>query len=289
MEDIFLNFCYIVGMISFTITGCWTCLKQRQLLISPICTILSAFGGGMVFRDIILLRMMPSALVEPHELIMAICFSFWFAHLTSKHEFAIYMLMDRQIVQTILDLADALGSGAFISIGYLKAMEYGLPSSLCVVSGIVTTFGGGMLAALVRGNNVKSVLKASLGYRLIIIINALHLYKLHIQGVPIDTARCIVIVSTALPCVGRSFVLNKSFRCLLCQKLTYINATHLIDDEPAIILLHIFICYVASNCILLDKNTLKKYYSSHTKIKNIVRRHVSAPIFSHRPISFSAI
>lgn len=286
MEAIFLEFCYIVGMISFTVTGCWTCIKLKKIRIAPICTVLSAFGGGMIFRDIILLNTVPGALIEPQELLMALCFAFWFIHVSSKLERVLLIIMDKRLTRGILDITDALGSGAFISIGYFKANTYGLSPLFCILSGIVTTFGGGILAALVRGSNIKTILHSAFGYRVIIIINAVGLHYLHTIGVPTSTARCIIILSTTIPCIVRTLIIDSDLRINLYNKYRLAYETDRTCKESGIRYLYFYIAYKAKTYRLVNKKTLNKMYFQRKGIWR--RKEITKHYFMYRPISFSA-
>lgn len=199
MEMLFLDFCYFVGMLSFVSSGCWTCLKQNRFIIAPVCTILSAFGGGMFFRDVLLLKIIPGALVENFELVMTIFSTMHFMYFAAFYYSFISILMSTQRVQVFLAITDALGSGVFISLGFLKALQYDLPIPLCVLSGVVTTFGGGMLATLARGNTIKSVLTSSVDYKMIVIVNTLYFGNLQNHNIPLNTTRCITVITTAVP------------------------------------------------------------------------------------------
>lgn len=283
MEKAFFNFCYIVGMISFTLTGFWNCYKQRLFHIAPLCTIFSAFGGGMFFRDIILLRTIPSAIAEKTELLMVLCFVVWLMHFYLHHEHIFSRVMQLRLVQTILDIADALGSGAFISIGYLKALQYNLPIPLCVVSGIVTTFGGGILAALARGVSLKTVLTSSVGYRVVVIANALFFCRLQHLGVPESTAKCIIISSTVFLCIGKSLVYiifsGCHFNELPAYHISLMDNLHL----KSVVILFCVICN-AQHYSVIDKNIMKQFYRGQAK--NAVDIHISIKLLIYRPTVF---
>lgn len=283
MEIVFFNFCYIAGMISFTLTGFWNCYKQRLFHLAPLCTIFSAFGGGMFFRDIILLRTIPSAIAEKTELIMVLCFVVWLIHFYLHYEHIFSTMMQLRIVQAILDIADALGSGAFISIGYLKALQYNLPIPLCVVSGVVTTFGGGILAALARGASLKTVLTSSVGYRVVVIVNALFFCKLQYLGVPERTAKCIIIISTVFLCVGKSLVFvifsGRHFKELPAYHISLMDNLHL----KSVVILFCIAC-IAQHYTIIDKNIMKQYYRGQAK--NAADIHISIKLLIYRPTAF---
>lgn len=285
MEMVFFNFCYIVGMISFTLTGFWNCYKQKQFHIALLCTILSAFGGGMVFRDIILLRTIPGAIIEKTELMMVMFFTVWLIHISTHFEGFFSMMMKLRLVQALLHITDALGSGAFISIGYLKALQYNLPAPLCVVSGVVTTFGGGVLAALVRGTSLKTVLTSSLGYRVIVIANALFFNKLQSQGVPESTARCIVITSMVFLCVGRSLLFTKSSSCQ-CKALHACHLTPLDKLHINSLVMYISVIYAARHCTVMNKHMMEKYYHGQATTKNLAANYTSLKSLIRRPTVF---
>lgn len=209
MEMMFLDVCYYVGMFAFIFTGCWTCLKQGHIFRAPLCTILSGFGGGLVFRDLIVLKTIPSAIADNTELICAVYFACWLIIMSLYYKNIINSIMDKPLIQFILSLFDAVGSGAFISIGYLKAMDFGCTIHLCLLSGILTTFGGGMLSAIVRGEKVSHVICSSITYRVVIIFNTIYFAYMVNKSVSIETARCVTVFYTTIPCLINQIGITK--------------------------------------------------------------------------------
>ena len=289
MEMLFLDFCYFVGMLSFVSSGCWTCLKQNRFIIAPVCTILSAFGGGMIFRDVLVLKIVPGALMENLELVMTIFATMHLMYIAAFYYSFISICMSTQWVQIFLAVTDALGSGVFISIGFLKALQYNLPIPLCVLSGVVTTFGGGILAALVRGSNVKSVLTSSVGYRMIVMVNTIYFGNLQNHDIPLNTARCITVFTTAAPCIIRSIVLNDKTRKRIYGKILGVSSVYRRKDNTERKLLYFYTHYN----IMRYYSVIKKYLHNHRYCKMTLRKrgknmYMGGAVYAHRLTSFSA-
>lgn len=154
-------------------------LHQANLTVSS--TILNAFGGGLL-RDVFVLGNHPALLTE--GCIPDICVSLMGAYYQQTSRF---FPSGGKKASWFMTVADCLGLGTFISIGVDKAAVLEMRPEVAILSGIITALGGGVLASLLCGETILSVLKKSTMYRIITLIGTIMYYRL----------RCIVGVSTA--------------------------------------------------------------------------------------------
>lgn len=149
--EIFFSILEIAGTVSFAISGAMAALEKKVDLFGVIVLgITTALAGG-IFRDMLVGRVPPSAFSDGTY--MKIAF------VTSVIVFlAAWMFSDKyvnniQIIDTINNIFDAAGLGAFTITGAKVAMSMGyMDNSFFVIFlGMVTGVGGGILRDLMIG------------------------------------------------------------------------------------------------------------------------------------------
>ena len=149
--EIFFLILEIAGTVSFAISGAMAALEKKVDLFGVIVLgITTALAGG-IFRDMLVGRVPPAAFSDGTY--MKIAF------VTSVIVFlAAWMFSDKyvnniQIIDTINNIFDAAGLGAFTITGAKVAMSMGyMDNSFFVIFlGMVTGVGGGILRDLMIG------------------------------------------------------------------------------------------------------------------------------------------
>ena len=149
--EIFFSILEIAGTVSFAISGAMAALEKKVDLFGVIVLgITTALAGG-IFRDMLVGRVPPAAFSDGTY--MKIAF------VTSVIVFlAAWMFSDKyvnntQVIDTINNIFDAAGLGAFTITGAKVAMSKGyMDNSFFVIFlGMVTGVGGGILRDLMIG------------------------------------------------------------------------------------------------------------------------------------------
>lgn len=100
----------------------------------------SAVGGGLL-RDGIFLQHVPVALQTPDYLIVVLCG----ALVGTLGSLAAGGRQPRSAYQTLLNVADALGLGAYACVGAQMSLQMGLSAPAAILVGVVNGVGGGLL------------------------------------------------------------------------------------------------------------------------------------------------
>ena len=149
--EIFFLILEIAGTVSFAISGAMAALEKKVDLFGVIVLgITTALAGG-IFRDMLVGRVPPAAFSDGTY--MKIAF------VTSVIVFlAAWMFSDKyvnniQVIDTINNIFDAAGLGAFTITGAKVAMSMGYTdnSFFVIFLGMVTGVGGGILRDLMIG------------------------------------------------------------------------------------------------------------------------------------------
>ena len=149
--EIFFSILEIAGTVSFAISGAMAALEKKVDLFGVIVLgITTALAGG-IFRDMLVGRVPPAAFSDGTY--MKIAF------VTSVIVFlAAWMFSDKyvnniQVIDTINNIFDAAGLGAFTITGAMVAMSMGYTdnSFFVIFLGMVTGVGGGILRDLMIG------------------------------------------------------------------------------------------------------------------------------------------
>lgn len=149
--EIFFSILEIAGTVSFAISGAMAALEKKVDLFGVIVLgITTALAGG-IFRDMLVGRVPPAAFSDGTY--MKIAF------VTSVIVFlAAWMFSDKyvnniQVIDTINNIFDAAGLGAFTITGAKVAMSMGyMDNSFFVIFlGLVTGVGGGIIRDLMIG------------------------------------------------------------------------------------------------------------------------------------------
>lgn len=122
--------------------------------------LLTGLGGGFI-RDILLGNLPAETLREPWYVPTVLC------------AIVMVLLVGRRIsrINPILEFLNALALGLFAVIGAAYAREYGLPFINCVLIGMLTAIGGGMLVSVLQGK-VSNVLVASTPHGLLALLGS---------------------------------------------------------------------------------------------------------------------
>lgn len=136
------------GTVSFAISGAMVAVKKRVDLFGVLFLgIITALGGGML-RDMMLGIIPPAMFHSPTRLAVAAGASLLVFLIASA--FKSLYLSEEQTIDSINNVVDALGLGAFTVIGVQAAINAGFTDNvvLQVFMGMVTGIGGGLIRDL---------------------------------------------------------------------------------------------------------------------------------------------
>lgn len=163
---------FTLGITVEAITGAMAAGRKKVDCFGVlIIACVTALGGGTV-RDI-LLNSYPLIWIEhPSYLLISA------AAATITIVFAPSVLR----IMRIFLILDALGLATFAVLGTQKAMTLGLPTSICVISGMVTGISGGVLRDILC-NDIPLVLRKEI-YALVALLGSLFYWTLSALNAP---------------------------------------------------------------------------------------------------------
>lgn len=126
----------IIGTVAFAVSGCMVGIKKDMDIFGAIVlAITTAVGGGTV-RDILIGVHPPAALKDPFFAAISV--------ITAIIVFAFYDKLNK--LNNIIQISDAIGLGAFATIGCSVAIKNNFTSPFIIVClGLFTGVGGGVL------------------------------------------------------------------------------------------------------------------------------------------------
>lgn len=151
------RFVDVMGVVANGLLG-GAVARSRRFDIVGFATlaIISGLGGGMI-RDVLLDSGFPVALTDPAYLLGALVAAF----------VAYVINLEGTLPRRALALADVLALGCWSATGTIKAATLGLQPVACVMLGVITAVGGGMLRDVLVGKTPAvfggNTLYASLG------------------------------------------------------------------------------------------------------------------------------
>ena len=171
----------VLGTISFALSGAMVAVKKNvDLLGVLVLGNLTAVGGG-VLRDVLLGSVPPKAFVDSQFVVLASVASVLLFVLarTFKQQY----IAREKLVDTVNNLFDALGLGAFSVTGVQVAQQAGHGENMffCVFLGVMTGVGGGLMRDVVVGQ-IPFVLTKRI-YAVASILGAMSYYLLLRMGV----------------------------------------------------------------------------------------------------------
>lgn len=125
----------LIGIAVAASAGAWIAVRQGLHLMGGVLLgVVTGLGGGLV-RDVLLGAVPPASLTDWRYLVTALA-----AGLFAQRFHALPTRLDRAA-----DHLDAVWLGLFTVAGALKAVHLGVPPITCVLMGVVTGIGGGVL------------------------------------------------------------------------------------------------------------------------------------------------
>lgn len=178
-----LHYLFILGICVEAITGALAAGRKKMdffgvMLIACI----TALGGGTV-RDALFNTYPNTWVAHPEYLLYTSIFAF------------LTIFFARSLIRIIkvFLILDALGLSTFVIIGTQKVLDYGMPPSIAVISGMITGICGGMLRDILC-NDIPLVLRKEL-YAVIALAGSLLFITLSYFGVPEDINVIITLIS----------------------------------------------------------------------------------------------
>lgn len=148
-------------------------LRTPSFWLMAACTaFLSGLGGGMV-RDLLLLKTYPVAFTM--ECVPEVCILEVISVLVLSH------LSRKKRHDTLLSVIDDMATPVYLIFGVQRGLAMNATSIICVLCGFITAVGGGILAALLRGESINKVLRSNVCSRVMIIL-ASFLYYLMVMN-----------------------------------------------------------------------------------------------------------
>lgn len=194
MFELILAIFNYLGTFAFAISGARLIENKHQdsLIQAFFPAFLTAFGGGLT-RDIVVLRRSPAILNSQDAVLVMLATYLVYAVITKTNRQRFFQ--NRQIA-TFLIVSDAIGVVAFIQCGCEAAFSSGASYPICLLCGMMTAIGGGILASIVSGRAITNIIRSSLGYRAIVLTHAI----LYILGHNSNQQE-LLVVGLAISCV----------------------------------------------------------------------------------------
>ncbi|HLU60912.1 MAG TPA: trimeric intracellular cation channel family protein [Gammaproteobacteria bacterium] len=186
----FLLILDLAGTFVFAISGATIGVRRRLDLFGVLVLSFAASTAGGVARDLLIGAVPPVALIDWRYLAASAA-----AGLITFYRF---QLVDR-LEQPVL-ISDAAGLSLFAVTGALKALSFGLGPVSCILLGMLTGIGGGMLRDILVAR-IPMVLRAEL-YAIAALVGA----GVTVIGVHLELPRVPVIVAGALSCFTLRFM-----------------------------------------------------------------------------------
>ena len=138
----------IIGTISFAISGAMIAIQKKVDIFGVLFLgIITAFGGGLI-RDITLGNLPPAMFRDTKYLIFATIASL--SVFLTATIFKTAYILNESLIDTINNIFDAVGLGAFSVIGAQLTIQLyeNAGTFLIIVMGMITGIGGGILRDL---------------------------------------------------------------------------------------------------------------------------------------------
>lgn len=149
--EIFFAFLEIAGTISFAVSGAMTALEKRVDLFGVIFLgVTTALAGGII-RDVVIGKVPPAAFANYEFMMIAVITAIVVFMLA--HKYRIHYHENVELINTINNVFDAAGLGAFTITGANVAISMGYKWNgfFVVFLAMVTGIGGGVLRDLMIG------------------------------------------------------------------------------------------------------------------------------------------
>jgi uncharacterized membrane protein YeiH len=143
--DLLFSMAELVGTAAFAVSGAMVAVKkQLDIFGILLLSVITALGGGAI-RDLLLGHTPPRMFYSAHLVLLALLCAlavFLFVRVTHSLNLWVGSRMDM-----LLTLSDALGLGIFAVIGTQAGISagYGNNAFFCIVLGMITGVGGGVL------------------------------------------------------------------------------------------------------------------------------------------------
>lgn len=160
----FYMFVYFMGIASCGMQGAEKMSRCSGQMSSILFSAgLNSFGGGFI-RDVFLLSVFPAVFTPDCVPDIAVAMVAALVYWNTQHT-----CFTQDVAKWFMVIADAGGLGTFIAIGVDKAIDMGAGTLTAILSGILTSQGGGILAAVFCGMPLLKAISANAAYRLMAI------------------------------------------------------------------------------------------------------------------------
>jgi uncharacterized membrane protein YeiH len=153
----------LLGIFVFALSGGLVGVRARLDLFGVAVLAWVAGLGGGIIRDVLLGATPPVGIYDPRYLgtvlvsgLLVFAFHGRYVELRSSRP---RLRLDR--ISASVKVLDALGLSVFAVVGAMKALDLGAPALACVLVGVITAVGGGMLRDVIVGQ-IPEVLRREL-------------------------------------------------------------------------------------------------------------------------------
>jgi uncharacterized membrane protein YeiH len=153
----------LLGIFVFALSGGLVGVRARLDLFGVAVLAWVAGLGGGIIRDVLLGATPPVGIHDPRYLgtvlasgVLVFAFHGRYVELRSSRP---RLRLDR--ISASVKVLDALGLSVFAVVGAMKALDLGAPALACVLVGVITAVGGGMLRDVIVGQ-IPEVLRREL-------------------------------------------------------------------------------------------------------------------------------
>lgn len=199
----FYTFVYFLGIASCGMQGAEKIMKPYKWTTPYLlCAGINSFGGGFI-RDVFLLSVFPAVFTSEcvPDIMVAVIAALVYVSAHQSYPVA---------VKWFTILADACGLGTFIAIGVDKATNLGYSAPVAILSGIITSQGGGILATIFCGTPILQAVSANPTYRVMGIIGtALYSHWIGSAVNPVSAQYAVVLYTTIGALISENMFRNE--------------------------------------------------------------------------------
>lgn len=177
----------VAATVAFAVSGLIAAARYRMDIVGVFSVaFVSAFGGGTL-RDVLLDRR-PLFWVQHTEYV-------WVVVAMTLATPLLLRAVRHQVVDTVTEVADALGLGLFAISGASLAMVAGMPAIVSVLMGALTAVSGGVMRDVLC-NEIPKVFHDHLPYTLCAFVGCAVFLGLHALGVAPELSTTAGIATT---------------------------------------------------------------------------------------------
>ena len=189
----------IIGLVAFSISGTMMAIDHEVDLFGVLfCALMTCFGGG-VMRDLFIGHTLPAFFTDYYIEISVCAATSVVVFVLAKLFKRVYIARER-LVDSIVNIFDALGLGTFVSYGTGVAIAAGCSAFASIVIGMTAGVGGGIIRDLIL-RDIPIILRKRI-YAIAAIAGAAAYYviEVYLSNSLLAMSLCLAVVFTLRIC-----------------------------------------------------------------------------------------